>query len=201
MSTPQSPACRKPAAGEACAAVVAFAMLLTVVVAPASGFAAGASRPDLLKVGVLAIAPFADEASLSRGVAEYGAARLGDLLKRSGLQIVESFRVAEEMKRLGMASTDLISPTRTVTVGTQVGADAVLTGRVTLLMQDSRRRFDPFGLATETRVDVDIRILQVGTRLILFQDDFSCVVSYSTARAAMECVVRDVASRLLPARN
>ncbi len=201
MKAPQLQAFRKSAVTRAAAAVVAIVLLLTVA-APATGLAAGVSRPDLSKVGVLAIAPFADEASLSRGVADYGAARLGELLKRGGVQLVDSYRVADEMKRLGMASTELISPTRTVTIGTQVGADAVLTGRVTLLMQDNRRfnPFNPFGVAVETRVDVDIRILQVGTRLILFQDDFSCAVSYSTARAAMECVVRDVAARLL-ARN
>ncbi len=196
MKALQRWAFRKPAVAWVAAAVAAIMMLWPALAAPTTGLAAGTGRPDLTKVGVLAIAPFADEASLSRGVADYGAARLGDLLKRGGVQLVEASRVADEMKRLGMASTELISPTRTVTVGTQVGADAVLTGRVTFLMQDGRR-FDPFGVAAETRVDVDIRILQVGTRLILFQDDFSCTVAYSTARAAMECVVRDVASRLL----
>ncbi len=200
MNARQHQAFQKSAVARLGAAIVAIIVLWPTLVTPVTALAAGASRPDLSKVGVLAIAPFADEASLSRGVADYGAARLGELLKRSGVQVVESWRVAEEMKRLGVASTDLISPTRTVAVGTQVGADAVLTGRVTLLMQDGRR-FDPFGFAVETRVDVDVRILQVGTRLILFQDDFSCVVPYSTARAAMECVVRDVASRLLPVRN
>ncbi len=193
MKVLQRWAIRKPAVTLVAAAVAA---IMTLWPAPATGLAAGTGRPDLTKVGVLAVAPFADEVSLSRGVADYGATRLGDLLKRGGVRLVEASRVADEMKRLGMASTDLISPTRTVTVGTQVGADAVLTGRVTFLMQDGRR-FDPFGMAAETRVDVDIRILQVGTRLILFQDDFSCTVAYSTARAAMECVVRDVASRLL----
>ncbi len=197
MKALQRWAFRKPAVAWVAAAVAAIMMLWPALAAPTTGLAAGTGRPDLTKVGVLAIAPFADEASLSRGVADYGAARLGDLLKRGGVRLVEASRVADEMKRLGMASTELISPTRTVTVGTQVGADAVLTGRVTFLMQDGRR-FDPFGVAAETRVDVDIRILQVGTRLILFQDDFSCTVAYSTARAAMECVVRDVASRLLP---
>lgn len=199
MKALQRWAFRKPAVAWVAAAVAATLGLWLGLVAPATGVTAGASRPDLSKVGVLAIAPFADEASLSRGVADFGAARLGELLKRGGVRLVESSRVADEMKRLGMASTDLISPTRTVTIGTQVGADSVLTGRVTFLMQDGRR-FDRFGVAAETRVDVDIRILQVGTRLILFQDDFSCTVAYSTARAAMECVVRDVASRLL-ARN
>lgn len=190
------------AAAPAGTAIVALVLLAAVLILPGSGLAAGTSRPDLSRVRVLAIAPFADEVALSRSVADYGATRLGELLKRGGFQIVDSMRVAEEMRRLGIARRDLISPTQTVSIGTQVGADVVITGRVTNLLTErdaSSMGNRPFGLIT-SRVDVDIRVLDVGSRVNLFQDTFICDVAGLPA-SAMECAVRDAVTRLLPPRN
>ncbi|MDR7419436.1 MAG: hypothetical protein QN178_11065, partial [Armatimonadota bacterium] len=85
-------------------------------------------------------------------------------------------------------------------VGQAVGADAVITGRVLLVQIDRERRGlddGPLGGLPITRVDVDVRVLEVGTRLNLFQDTFICSVP-SFPRDAMECIVRDVASRIRP---
>lgn len=183
------------------AAVVLLSLMVGVLGLPRPGLAAGASRPDLSRVRILAVAPFADEVALSKFLADQGSARLSELLKRGPFQIVDSSRVADALKRLGLIAAELISPTRTVEVGKAVGADAVLTGRVTLVQQERVRDDDPLGITSiESRVDMDIRILDVGTRLILFQDEFGCHVAF-LAPAAMDCVVRDVASRILPPRN
>ncbi|MGQ0568199.1 MAG: hypothetical protein ACT4P5_01510 [Armatimonadota bacterium] len=180
---------------------IAAALILSAIVIHAGGTGAdpawGLQRPDLSRVRVLAIAPFADEVALSRAVADWGAARLSELAARGSFQVVSSARVAEEMKRLGIGSRDLISPTQTVTLGRQVGADAVLTGRVThvLTERDASTMGDrPFG-PLMSRVDVDVRVLEVSTRLILFQDSFICQAP-GVPVFAMDCVVRDVAARL-----
>jgi hypothetical protein len=175
--------------------VLAFA----VAVLPATQPAWSQPRPDLSRIHILAIAPFADEASLSGPLAEWGAARLSELAAKGPFQIVPASRVTEQMKRLGVTPADLISPTQTVAVGRQAGADAVLTGRITQLFVEGHGRptlFPPRPLdRVDTRVDVDIRVLEVTTRLILFQDGFICDVP-SVPVTAMECVLRDVVSRL-----
>ncbi|MGH2400598.1 MAG: hypothetical protein ACRDF6_12225, partial [bacterium] len=50
------------------------------------------------------------------------------------------------------------------------------------------------------RVAVDVRVLEVGTRFILLQDEFRCTVP-GLAVEAMECVVREVVARLRTPRN
>ncbi len=156
-----------------------------------------AQSRDFSRVRVLAIAPFADDNPLSRPLAEHGAARLSELLKGGRFQIIESARVAGEMTRLSVTPPDLISPTRTVALGTQLGADAVLTGRVVQIFQEFRRERSEssFSVSIEGRVIIDVRVLEVGTRLILLQEEFGCSVS-ALAAVAMECVVREVAARL-----
>jgi curli biogenesis system outer membrane secretion channel CsgG len=79
-----------------------------------------------------------------------------------------------------------------------VGADAVITGRVVMVQSerdDSGIDHRRFGGGVITRVDVDLRVLEVGTRLNLFQDTFSCTVAH-WPNYAMECIVQDVASRI-----
>lgn len=174
-------------------------VLVALLVIPSIGQAGPGPRPDLSRVRVLAIAPFVDVAALTRPLADWGAVRLSELIAHGPFQVVPPARITQEMRRLGIAPEELISPTKTVTVGQAVGADAVVTGRV-LLLQTERERSDiddrPFSGLPVSRVDVDVRVLEVGTRLNLFQDTFICQVS-SWGFAAMECVVRDVASRLV----
>jgi hypothetical protein len=169
--------------------------LLAVVLAMGAGLAHGAPRPDFSRIRILAIAPFADEASLSRQIADWGATRLSELSARGRFQIVAAANVAIVMQRLGIAPGDLISPGRTVAVGQAVGADAVLTGRVTMFMQER----EPVDIGTAslshayTRVDLDVRVFEVATRLNLFQETFICTMPTAFGLAAMDCVVRDVA--------
>jgi curli biogenesis system outer membrane secretion channel CsgG len=162
------------------------------------GAAAGPARPDLARVRVIAVAPFADEAAFSRDVAAYGARRLSELVARAPFEVIAPPRVAEEMRRQGATARELLSPSRTVALGQALGADAVITGRVTFLMVE-REREDPapgFGHIS-ARVDVDIRLLDVATRVNLFQDTFICQTP-APAILAMECAVRDAARRLAP---
>jgi hypothetical protein len=176
---------------------VVLAFILALL--PIAGPAWGQSRPDLSRIHILAVAPFADEAPLSGPLAGWGAARLSSLAARGPFQIIPASRVAEAMKRLGIVPSDLISPTRTVAIGQETGADAVLTGRITLLSEESHGRPFPFPARpidrVDTRVDMDIRVLEVATRLILFQDGFICDVP-SVSTVAMDCVLRDVVDRL-----
>jgi hypothetical protein len=171
---------------------------LASLILPGVPAAAGTTRPDLSGVRVMAVAPFGDEAVFSRPLADYGAARLSELLRRAGFQMVDVSRVADAMKRLGFGSRDLISPSRSVALGTEVGADAIITGRVTQLVTErdaSTINDHPIGAIT-SRVDVDIRLINVGSRVNLFQDTFICDIPGFPANA-MDCVVRDAAARLL----
>jgi hypothetical protein len=176
---------------------VALAAAAILLVLPSAD--AAAAQFDLSGVRVVAIAPFDDQAALSRPVADYGAARLGELLKRSAVQTVDASRVAEEMRRLGIGTRDLISPSRATALGTQVGADVIITGRVTQLFTESydigirdRRGGGPI----TSRVDVDIRLIDVSSRVNVFQDTFICDVLGLPA-TAMDCAMRDVAARLV----
>jgi curli biogenesis system outer membrane secretion channel CsgG len=144
------------------------------------------------------VAPFADEASLSSQVADWGSARLSEMLARGPFQIVPWSRVGDMMRQLGIRRSELISPSKTVALGQAVGADAVITGRV-IMVQADRDDSDlddrRFGGGMVTRVDVDVRVLEVRTRLNLFQDTFSCTAPH-WPNSAMECILRDVASRI-----
>lgn len=173
------------------------ALLVGSLLLPAAGQARSAAGPDLSRVRVMAIAPFADEASLSLPLAQWGTARLHELAARGPFEVISPPRVADAMRQMGVAPGDLMSPGRTVALGRQLGADAVLTGRVVLVQQDREREdagVHPVGVLT-SRVDVDVRVLEVATRLILFQEHVICQVP-GTALAAVECVVNEIALRL-----
>lgn len=166
-----------------------------------TGSPAGAQVRDLSSVRTLAVAPFADDDPTTRPLADRGAARLSDLLGGSRFQIIDSARVAIEMGRMGLTAASLVSPTQTILLGTRLGADAVLTGRIVQIVQDSAT--DPpgeGGTSIEGRAAIDIRVLDVRSRLILLQEEFRCTVPALVAEA-VECVARDVAARLRQARN
>lgn len=155
-----------------------------------------AQTRDVSGVRVLAIAPFSDENPLNRGIASFGATRLSALLKGGRLQVVDAAQVAAELRRQGLAPTDLISPSKTIAVGIAVGADAVLTGRILEVLQEpaSGMGGDDFS-AVEGRVTVDVRILDVKTRLKLFEGEVNCSVP-ALVPVAMECVARRTAARV-----
>jgi len=173
------------------AAIAAFTVLM---LAAGLSPAAGQARLDLSRLRVLAIAPFADDVALSRHVADYGASRLSELVAGRAFQAVPASRVADEMRRLGIGARELISPTKTWMLGQALGADAVVAARVIHFMQDREpSREDGFLGGGGTRVDVDIRVLDVRTRVNVFQNTFICQRPLPSF-AAMECVVRDVAA-------
>ena len=171
-------------------------ILSAVLLAIATGLPAAAQPRDMSGVRVLAIAPFSDENPLNRGIARFGATRLSELLKGGRLQIVDAARVAAELQRQGLAPTDLVSPSKTIAVGIAVGADAVLTGRILEVLQEpaSGMGGDDFS-ALEGRVTVDVRILDVKTRLKLFEGEVNCSVP-ALVPVAMECVARRTAARV-----
>jgi len=101
------------------------ALLLAAFVSVAGdGAQVLAQTRDLSRVRVLAVAPFAHDDPTTRPLRQQGAARLSDLLKGGPFQIIETARVAAEMGQTGVSAADLISPSRTVALGLQLGADA-----------------------------------------------------------------------------
>jgi hypothetical protein len=176
---------------------ILLGLLVGSLLVPGGVRAGSVAGPDLSRVRVLAIAPFADEAPLSLRLAQWGTARMHELAARGPFEVVSLPRVAEAMQQLGITPGDLMSPSRTVTLGRQLGADAVLTGRVVMVQQDREREdagVPPAG-ALNSRVDVDVRVLEVATRRILFQEHAICHLP-GTALAAVECAVREIALRL-----
>ncbi|MGQ0549122.1 MAG: hypothetical protein ACT4PY_05590 [Armatimonadota bacterium] len=174
---------------------------LSISIASA-GRPAGAQGRDLSRIRVLAVAPFADDDPTTRPLADHGVRRLTDLLRGGRFQIVDSARVAVEMSRGSQTAASLISPTQAVLLGMRVGADAILTGRVVQIIQDSASDPPAEGgsLSIEGRAAIDVRVLEVRTRLILLQDEFRCTVP-ALAAEAVECVVRAVAARLRQGSN
>ncbi len=175
---------------------ILMVLLAAALAATVQGPVAAQSR-DLSRVRILAVAPFADDDPTTRALAEHGAVRLSALLQGGRFQIIDATRVAAEMDRTGVKAPALISPTQTVNLGTRLGADAVLTGRVVQVFQERQReRADgPGGFHLESRVVIDVRVLEVSTRLKLLENEFGCTLPFLAA-AAMECVVREVAARL-----
>lgn len=173
------------------------AVAWVLVLAIAAGAPVLAQPRGLLQIRILAVAPFSDDNPLNRRLADQGAAQLSELLKGGPLQIIDASRVAAELQRQGVTPTDLISPSRTIAVGTALGADAVLTGRVVEIFQEMNRArsIGEFGNSIEGRVAVDVRILEVRTRLKLFEDEMFCGVP-ALAAVAMDCVARKTASRI-----
>jgi hypothetical protein len=157
-------------------------------------------RIELPGVRVLAVAPFDDE-WYAPDLALYGPARLTQLVSKGPYRTVPPSEVAGAMKRLSMTPRDLISPSRTIELGTALGADAVLTGRITYALREKPGpREDSTNMAdggSGSRVDVDIRILNVKTREKPLEQQFSCHLEGSL-QMAMDCVMRDTASRLVP---
>lgn len=186
---------RAPTA-HACGLAVA-AVLLAALPAGAPSYPTGGPL-DPLRVRVLAVAPFSDEASLSWALAEWGSERLSEMLSRGPFRIIGSRLAADEAKRLGIPPAGLISPTRTVELGRRLGADAVLTAGVTQLLQEVERdRSGPGSIPSlYSLVVLRVRVLEVSSRLILFEDEFGCHLA-DTARSAMECTLRAIALRLI----
>jgi len=176
---------------ERVAAILCASLLAIFAAAPTA-----AQPRDVSGVRVLAVAPFYDDNPLNRRIANFGSARLSELLRGGRLQIVDAARVAAELQRQGLAPTDLISPSKTIAVGIAVGADAVLTARILEVLQEpvSGMGGDDFA-APEGRVTVDVRILDVKTRLKFFEGEINCSVP-ALVPLAMECVARRTAARV-----
>lgn len=171
-------------------------ILCVVLLAVFAALPAAAQPRDTSGVRVLAIAPFSDENPLNRRIASFGSARLSDLLKGGRLQIIDTARVAAELQRQGLVPIDLISPSKTIAVGIAVGADAVLTGRILEVYQEPATGLSGDDFASgEGRVTVDVRILDVKTRLKFFEGEINCSVP-ALVPVAMECVARRTAARV-----
>jgi hypothetical protein len=169
-------------------------MLIGLIVGASAGIPrAEAQTRSPSGVRVLAVAPFADNNPDTRRVAELGSMRLGEFLKGGRFQVIEPARVAEEMARLGFTPADLISPARAVALGQRLGADAVLTGRVVQITRD--RGVGPG--AGEARVTIDVRVLEVSSRLKLFEQEATCSDFSGSLTGAAECFARNISSRLL----
>ena len=170
---------------------VRVALLSVVLIGLAIGLVDSTVRAEarsMAGVKVLAVAPFSDD-NLNLRLA---ATRLSEILSNDNggrFQIIGPARVAEEMKRMGIKASDLISPARTVAVGERLGADAVLTGRMTQMSRGGT----PAG---EARIVIDVRVLEVSSRLKLFEQEISYSDVSNTMQTAAEGWAREAAAML-----
>jgi hypothetical protein len=129
---------------------------------------ARAQTRSLSVVRTLAVAPFSDPNPTTRAIVEMTDAQVSEQLKGGRFQIIDAVRVTEAMTRLALTPADLISPNKTVELGRALGADAVLTGRVVEIFGE--RGFGA-GRGPEARIVVDVRVLDVNSRLKLFEQE------------------------------
>lgn len=166
--------------------------IFVLVVLVGAGLPVAAQTRDLSRVQVLAVAAFADDNPLTRSLAEAAAIRLSDLLRGGRFRVIEAARVADAAKRLGVTPRELISPSQAVSLGAELGADAILTGRVIAITRD---RGLPL-TAAEVRATVDVRVLAVATRTKLFEEEVTCSVFGVPLEGAVECMAQEIAARL-----
>ncbi len=178
--------------------VVGLAALATVS-APRLAATGTMPGPDLSRVRVLAVAPFLNEDPPTRWLTAAAADRLAVLLRRAPFQVLGPGAVSAAMVSEGVTPADLISPSRSIALARRLGADAILTGRVVRLEQGRVGRLRVGEDGDDARAAIDFRVLDVATRLKLFEEEIGCA-GVPLAREALDCVVRLLAARLLGPR-
>jgi hypothetical protein len=179
-----------------CAGVAASLVALAPGAGAGAGRAWGAIAPELSRVRVLAVAPFLNDDPLTRPLTDAAADQLAQLLRRAPFQIVGPRAAAAAMTDGGMTPQDLISPSRSIALARRLGADAVLTGRVIEVEQGRSGRLRRGEGDFEAKARIDFRVLDVATRLKLFEEEVGCA-GMPLAVQALECVVQALAARLL----
>lgn len=162
-------------------AVHRLALILSVVLIPALGALSAAAPAVGAAPTVIVVAPLADEVGMQQELVRWAAMRLSVLLSAARFQVVPLDQTERVFRQMGLRPADLIGLSRPVELGARLGAEAVITGRLT------RLDLDPPGSAlvppVVTRKDVkgppeaflvlDLRVLQVPTRRVLLWTEAS----------------------------
>ena len=158
--------------------ILRWVALFIVLLALVPGRAATAQPPPspLSQVKVVVVAPLADEAGMRAELTRWTAWRLTERIAHLGVRVVPLDQAERALREMGRRPTDLISLTTSADLGRRLGADAVITGRLLRADVDGPRRVPPPVSPEEVPegppeaiVTLDLRLLAVDSRLVLFQ--------------------------------
>ncbi len=151
--------------------------------------AAQPAFPDLSQVRLIAVAPFADEVGMHEDLARWATVQLVTLLSRKGVRVVPAALADSTLRKAGLRPSDLVSLASNETLARQLGADAVITGRVTRADVDHEGRFvpeEPPPGPPEAFVTLRLRLMVIATRQLSYADVTGYAIGgfFSLTRAA-----------------
>ena len=149
--------------------VIVLAACALVVSLPITLPPAGAQQASAL----VAVAPFADEVNLRDDLARWTSARLVALLSRKGVEVIPISRMESAMRQVGLRPIDLVSLAANETLARELGADAVITGRIIradLEHEGTLIPVEPPAGPTEALVTLRLRLMVVATRRLSYAD-------------------------------
>ncbi len=120
--------------------------------------------PNLERVGVVAVAPFADDVGMREALAGWATARLTYLLATAGVRVVPFEQTNRTLLAMRLRPARLISPTAVADLGNRLGADAVVTGRITRADQERGPRTDTDWIPSEAAVTFEMHVMIIATR-------------------------------------
>ena len=120
--------------------------------------------PNLAQVGMVAVAPFVDDVGMREDLARWAAARLTLLLATAGVQVVPFERTNGTVLAMRLLPARLSSPTVVADLGNRLGANAVVTGRLTRADQERGGRGDTDWVPSEADVTYDMHVMIISTR-------------------------------------
>jgi hypothetical protein len=139
-------------------------LLMLLPVAGLGAETAGPIFPNLVRVGVVAVAPFADDVGMRVDLAGWAAARLTRLLATAGVRVVPFEQTNRMLLTMRLQPARLTSPTVVADLGNRLGADAVVTGRLTRADQERGPQGDPDKIPAEAAVTFDMHVMIIATR-------------------------------------
>ncbi|HEX9531846.1 MAG TPA: hypothetical protein VGA58_03605 [bacterium] len=145
--------------------VIQTSVLFTLLLVAGLGAAtAEPVFPNLVRVGVVAVAPFADDVGVREGLAGWAAARLSRLLATAGVRVVPFEQTNSALLAMRLLTARLTSPTVVAELGNRLGVDAVVTGRLTRADQERGPRGDSDGIPSEAAVTFDVHVMIIATK-------------------------------------
>ena len=179
------------------AAATLLLAVLVLVLLPA--VAAQLARPGLSSVKVVAVAPFADDVGMQDQLARWAAVRLTQLLPTPAFHVVSFDQAERTLREMRVNPADVTSLASAVELGRRLGADAVITGRLTRVDLDPPPRIlfplppaqPPEGPA-EAFVTLDLQMAVVATRqVILHTETAGRAIGIFALQHAAEMALRD----------
>ncbi len=125
--------------------VIQTSVLFTLLLVAGLGAAtAEPVFPNLVRVGVVAVAPFADDVGRVR--------------------VVPFEQTNSALLAMRLLTARLTSPTVVAELGNRLGVDAVVTGRLTRADQERGPRGDSDGIPSEAAVTFDVHVMIIATK-------------------------------------